>query len=98
VKGYVSATLLDGAGHRLPTSVAQEKGPTQFVQLAPGAAARFFLRFGNPLAGDQPCYPPHVTKVAITPPGGGAITANAPDGGIDACNGKVSTGPLSSTS
>ena len=63
-----------------------------------GGSAQFHLRFPNPYSGESPCNPPNAARVRVTVPGvAGALTGATPEGGIQACDGKVSTGPLGST-
>lgn len=98
VRGYVTATLLGEAGNALPTTVRQEAGPNVWVKIAPSGAAQFHLRFPNPMSGPTPCNPPNAPRLRIGVPGtSGTLTGNSPEGGIQACNGNVSTAPLGST-
>lgn len=98
VRGYVTATLLGEAGNALPTTVRQEAGPNVWVKIAPSGAAQFHLRFPNPMSGSTPCNPPNAPRLRIGVPGtSGTLTGDSPEGGIQACNGAVSTAPLGST-
>lgn len=98
VRGYVNATLIGDNGKDLPTSVRDEDGPNVWVKVAPKGAAQFHLRFPNPMSGSTPCNPPNAAKVRISLTGtSGTLTSATPEGGIQACNGQVSTAPVSST-
>jgi hypothetical protein len=69
-----------------------------WIRIASGGAAQFHLRFPNPMSGDTPCNPPNAARVHVTLPSiAGSWTAATPDGGIQACNGAVSTAPVGST-
>jgi len=98
VRGFVGARLIGNAGNEMPTSVRQEAGPDVWIRVAPGGSAQFHLRFPNPMAGPSPCNPPNAAKVRITLSGiSGSLTSATPEGGIQACNGVLSTAPLGST-
>jgi hypothetical protein len=98
VRGFVGARLINDAGRDMPTTVRHETGPDVWVQVKPRGAAQFHLRFPNPFAGDAPCNPPNAAKVRITLAGlSGSLTSATPEGGIQACNGQLSTAPLGST-
>lgn len=97
VRGFVAATLIGDGGNALPTSVRREAGPDVWVRVAPGGSAQFHLRFPNPMSGSA-CNPPNAAKVRISLTGiSGSLISATPEGGIQACNGAVSTAPLGST-
>jgi hypothetical protein len=98
VRGYVGAVLVGDNGKALPTSVRHEAGQDVWVKVSPKGAAQFHLKFANPMALATPCNPPNAAKVRITLSGAsGTLSSATPDGGIQACNGQVSTAPLGST-
>ncbi len=98
VRGFVGARLIGDRGNDLPTSVRHEAGPDVWVQIAPGGSAQFHLRFPNPMSGSSRCNPPNAAKVRIALSGiAGNLTSATPEGGIQACNGVVSTAPVGST-
>jgi hypothetical protein len=98
VRGYVGARLIDDAGKDMPTAVRHEAGPDVWVRIAPKGVAQFHLRFANPMSGSTPCNPPNAARVRISLSSApGSLTAATPEGGIQACNGAVSTAPVGST-
>jgi hypothetical protein len=98
VRGFVGARLIADGGQDLPTTVRHEAGPDVWVKVGPGGSAQFHLRFPNPMSGEAPCNPPNAAKVRISLPGvAGSLTSTTPEGGIQACNGIVSTAPIGST-
>jgi hypothetical protein len=98
VRGYVGARLIGGSGQDLITSVRHEDGPDVWVRVAPKGSAQFHLRFPNPFSGSAPCNAPNAAKVRISLAStSGTLTGATPEGGIQACNGEVSTAPVGST-
>lgn len=98
VRGYVNATLVGDNRRDLVTSVRHEDGPDVWVKIAPKGAAQFHLRFANPFSGSTPCNPPNAATVRITlGSASGTLTSATPEGGIQACNGQLSTAPVGST-
>jgi hypothetical protein len=98
VRGYPGARLVSDSGKDLPTSVRHEAGPDVWVKIAKGGAAQFHLRFPNAMSAANPCNPPNAAKVRISLTGmAGTLSSAAPEGGIQACNGEVSTAPIGST-
>jgi hypothetical protein len=98
VRGYVGATLVGDAGNAMATSVRHEAGQDVWVKVASKGSAQFHLRFANPMAGPTPCNPPNAAKVRVSVPGqSGTLTSATPEGGIQACNGQLSTAPIGST-
>jgi hypothetical protein len=98
VRGYVGATLIGDDGKDIATAVRHEDGPNVWVTVAKGGSAQFHLRFPNPYSGDAPCNPPNAARVRVTLAGvSGSLTGATPEGGIQACGGRVSTAPVGST-
>lgn len=98
IKGFVGAALIGDDGRDIATSVRREAGPEVWVSVAPRGSAQFHLRFPNPYSGEAPCNPPNASKVRVTLPSTtGSLTGTTPEGGIQACNGALSTAPIGST-
>ncbi len=98
VRGFVGATLIGDDGKDIATAVRHEDGPEVWVTVAPQGSAQFHLRFPNPYSGESPCTPPNAAKLRITLPSApGTLVGATPEGGIQACNGAVSTAPVGST-
>jgi hypothetical protein len=98
VQGYVGARLIGDSGQDLVTTVRHEDGPDVWVRVAPKGSAQFHLRFPNPFSGSAPCNAPNAARVRISLAStSGTLTSATPEGGIQACNGEVSTAPVGST-
>jgi hypothetical protein len=98
VRGYVGARLIADSGRDLATTVRQEAGPNVWVQVVRQGAAQFHLHFANAMSGTTPCNPPNAGSVRVSLAGlAGTLTAPTPEGGIQACNGALSTAPVGST-
>jgi hypothetical protein len=98
VRGFVGATLIGDDGKDIATAVRHEAGPEVWVTVAPKGSAQFHLRFPNPYSGESPCTPPNAAKLRVTLASAtGSLVGATPEGGIQACNGAVSTAPVGST-